>query len=231
MKIVRKIFFWTEVLEKDFGQETSNPHIIARRHITSGNKTDVEVLNKILPSKFDRVLPEELKELISIEPKTVQYCEPDTKQVNKKDVWELIGKRNKMPKYAGIYVWTNMLTGEQYVGSSVELAKRVANYKQDISKKETRSVISNMSKYGVENFTLTIYLVEKVQLEQVKDASMTLLRKLIILEQYLILTLKPSLNIVKVANTAPYTDHSDLSPDKWNAFGGNEHVSTYLSIP
>lgn len=37
---------------------------------------------------------------------------------------------NKMPKYAGIYVWTNMLTGEQYVGSSVELAKRVANYKQ-----------------------------------------------------------------------------------------------------
>lgn len=143
-----KDIFWTEVLEKDFGQETSNPHIIARRHITSGNKTDVEVLNKILPSKFDRVLPEELKELISIEPKTVQYCEPDTKQVNKKDVWELIGKRNKMPKYAGIYVWTNMLTGEQYVGSSVELAKRVANYKQDISKKETRSVISNMSKYG-----------------------------------------------------------------------------------
>jgi hypothetical protein len=91
-----KDIFWTEVLEKDFGQETSNPHIIARRHITSGNKTDVVVLNKILPSKFDRVLPEELKELISIEPKTVQYCEPDTKQVNKKDIWELIGKRNNM---------------------------------------------------------------------------------------------------------------------------------------
>jgi len=28
-----------------------------------------------------------------------------------------------------------MLTGEQYVGSSVELSKRVANYKQDSSKK------------------------------------------------------------------------------------------------
>lgn len=117
---------------------------------------------------------------------------------------------------SGIYVWTNMLTGEQYVGSSVELAKRVANYKQDIAKKKTRSVISNMSKYGLENFSLTIYLVEKVQLEEIKDASTVLLRKLIILEQYLILTLKPSLNIVKVANTAPYTDHSDLSSEKWN---------------
>ena len=123
-----------------------------------------------------------------------------------------------------------MLTGEQYVGSSVELAKRVANYKQDISKKESRSVISNMSKYGVENFTLTIYLVEKVQLEQIKDASITLLRKLIILEQYLILTLKPSLNTVKVANTAPYTDHSDLSPEKWNKMVTSMSQPIYLYL-
>ena len=77
--------FWAEVLEKDIGQNTTNPHIIARRHITSGNKTDVEVLNKILPCKFDRVLPEELEELISIKSKTVQYCDPETKEVNKKD--------------------------------------------------------------------------------------------------------------------------------------------------
>lgn len=42
-----------------------------------------------------------------------------------------------------------MLTGEQYVGSSVELAKRVANYKQDIAKNKTRPIIANMSKYGV----------------------------------------------------------------------------------
>lgn len=74
----------------------------------------------------------------------------------------------------------------------VELAKRVANYKQDI-KKETRAVISNMSKYGVENGSLTIYLVDKVNLDLIKDASTELLQ-IIILEQYLILTLKPSLN-------------------------------------
>lgn len=30
-----KDIFWTEVLEKDFGQETSNPHIIARRHMVT----------------------------------------------------------------------------------------------------------------------------------------------------------------------------------------------------
>ena len=51
-----------------------------------------------------------------------------------------------------------------------------------------------MSKYGVENCSLTIYLVNKVNLDLIKDASTELLRKIIILEQYLILTLKPSLN-------------------------------------
>lgn len=66
---------------------------------------------------MDRVLPEELEELITIEPKTVQYCDPETKKGNTKDVSELIGKRGKLPKYAGISIWTNLLTGEQYVGS------------------------------------------------------------------------------------------------------------------
>lgn len=105
----------------------------------------------------------------------------------------------------------------------MELAKRVANYKQDIAKKKTRPVISNISKFG--HFSLTIYLVELVQLEEMKDASLTLLRKLVILEQYLILTLKPSLNTVKVANTAPYTDHSELSPE------GRNKMVTSMSQP
>lgn len=142
----------------------------------------------------------------------------------------LIGKRSKLPKYTGIYIWINMLTGEQYVGSSVELAKRVANYKQDIAKNKTRPIIANMSKYGVENFSLTIYLVEQVQLEEIKDASINLLRKIIILEQYLILTLNPSLNTVKVVNTAPYTDHSDLSPEKWNKMVTSMSQPIYLYL-
>ena len=87
-----------------------------------------------------------------------------------------------------------------------------------------------MARASAENFTLTIYLVEKVQLEQVKDASMTLLRKLIILEQYLILTLKPSLNIVKVAKTSPYTDNSDLYPDKWNKMVTSMSQPIYLYL-
>lgn len=57
------------------------------RHITSGTKTDVDVLNKILPSKFDRVFPEEL---LSIQPQTVQYCDPNTKEVNKKGCFLLV---------------------------------------------------------------------------------------------------------------------------------------------
>lgn len=39
-----------------------------------------------------------------------------------------------------------------------------------------------MSKYGIENCSLTIYLVEKVELDKMKDVSTKLLRKLVILE-------------------------------------------------
>ena len=86
-----------------------------------------------------------------------------------------------------------------------------------------------MSKYGVENGSLTIYLVDKVNLDLIKDASTELLQ-IIILEQYLILTLKPSLNSVKVANTAPYTDHSDLSPEKWDKMVSTMSQPIYLYL-
>ena len=86
-----------------------------------------------------------------------------------------------------------------------------------------------MSKYGVENCSLTIYLVNKVNLDLIKDASTELLQ-IIILEQYLILTLKPSLNSVKVANTAPYTDHSDLSPEKWDKMVSTMSQPIYLYL-
>ena len=61
-------------------------------------------------------------------------------------------------------------------------------------------------------------------------ASINLLRKIIILEQYLILTLNPSLNTVKVVNTAPYTDHSDLSPEKWNKMVTSMSQPIYLYL-
>jgi hypothetical protein len=52
---------------------------------------------------------------------------------------------------------------EQYVGSSTQLAARVANYKEDIALKKLRPVIANMTKFGIENFKLTVYVVDKVQ--------------------------------------------------------------------
>ena len=63
-----------------------------------------------------------------------------------------------------------------------------------------------------------------------KDVSTKLLHKLVILEQYLILNLKPSLTIVKVTNTAPYTDHSELSSEKWNKMVTSMSQPIYLYL-
>lgn len=51
--------YWETIHEKDIGQETNNPHIIARRQLTSrvprsgGGLTDAKIINLVLPPASD----------------------------------------------------------------------------------------------------------------------------------------------------------------------------------
>ena len=106
--------FWTSVLEKDYGQDTSNTHISARRHINSDKKTDAQLFNLLLPAKFEHVSKEELNELLKIPPNTIEYCVLGTQEVNKKALVELVGKRGTGPKLESLFgqIWlpeSNML--------------------------------------------------------------------------------------------------------------------------
>jgi group I intron endonuclease len=89
---------------------------------------------------------------------------------------------------AGIYMWTNKLTGDIYVGQSVDLSKRFRKY-FSLSYIESRNelIISRaLIKYGYSNFSLAI-------LEYCNESELD------IKEQYYFDTLNPQYNIQKIS--------------------------------
>lgn len=103
--------------------------------------------------------------------------------------------RNK----AGVYVFINNITKELYVGSSINLTKRMVNYYYHInSDKNSKSVIIKaIKKYGLENFSLGIK-------EFCEQNPKTCLK----LEQIWINYYKPKYNVLKTAGSSYGYKHS-----------------------
>lgn len=55
-----------------------------------------------------------------------------------------------------IYKWTNKLNDKVYIGKSVNLAKRLREYRYEINKGNNRPIIRALRKYGFENFDFEI---------------------------------------------------------------------------
>lgn len=95
-------------------------------------------------------------------------------------------------KKIGIYRWVNNITGETYIGSSVDLYRRIRlyynyNYISDLTKNRSR-IHAGLLKYGYSNFSFEVleYCKKDVVLER---------------EQFYLDTLNPVLNILKVAGS------------------------------
>lgn len=95
---------------------------------------------------------------------------------------------------SGIYRWVNTLTGETYVGSSVNLSKRFSVYfsKKSVEEVLSRSksiILSALVKHGYSNFRLEIL--------EYCESSQTITR-----EQYYLDLLCPEYNILSIANSS-----------------------------
>jgi GIY-YIG catalytic domain-containing protein len=104
----------------------------------------------------------------------------------------------EITELAGVYILTNKLTGEQYVGSSTNLVTRIRQYfipSTLINGK--RLIIQSLNKYGIENFSLAVYKIDpnlfKTKIEPLNYARA--------LEQYYIFTQNSVLNTIKVVNS------------------------------
>jgi group I intron endonuclease len=101
---------------------------------------------------------------------------------------------------SGIYRWNNKVTNKSYVGSSLNLDRRLSIYyskKAMLAKVKTRTSIiySALLKYGYGNFTLDILEYCDVDI-------------LIEREQYYLDLLEPEYNILKAANSRIGSKHS-----------------------
>lgn len=111
-----------------------------------------------------------------------------------------IFKDNK--KKSGIYCWVNNINGNKYVGSSVNLSKRLYKY-FDINhlNKSNRVIDRALLKHGHENFTLEIleYCDKDILLER---------------EQYYLDLLNPEYCVVKLAGNTLGYKHTEESIEK-----------------
>ena len=112
---------------------------------------------------------------------------------SKKDIYK------KLRKKAGVYVFINNLNNKIYVGSSVNLTSRMANYyyyyKSD--KSPQFFIIRAMKKYGLENFSLGILEICDKNPKTCLD-----------LEQKWIDCFKPDYNVLTIAGNSSGYKHS-----------------------
>lgn len=55
-----------------------------------------------------------------------------------------------------IYKWQNRINNKVYIGKSVNVAKRVREYRHEVNRGNTRPIIAALRKYGFDNFDFSI---------------------------------------------------------------------------
>ena len=112
---------------------------------------------------------------------------------------------------SGVYIWTNKVNGKKYVGSSVNLGRRLSTYFSHIYISSNKLTISKaLLKYGYAGFRL-----EMIEYCEPKDVIQR--------EQYYIDLLKPEYNILKVAGSLLGFKHSEMTREVLrNLYTGRE---------
>jgi len=97
--------------------------------------------------------------LVSIYPWLLCAIVPIKSYSNAEDEKDKILKENK--NKSGIYMWKNNINDKQYIGSAVDLSKRLSNYysttyMEDALKISNSHIYRALLKNGYENFSITI---------------------------------------------------------------------------
>ena len=118
---------------------------------------------------------------------------------------EVIGFARQMFKRGfkgGVYFWLNTLNGKMYIGSSLNLPKRLANY-WETTPKGTSIIRSALLKYSHQSFVLVVVFLNSVNKDQV-----------LALEQNALDTFKPAYNASPLASSPLGFKHSDEAKEK-----------------
>lgn len=105
---------------------------------------------------------------------------------------------------AGVYLFTNKINGDRYVGSSINLATRLKNgYFGKLPLVGQRKIEVSIREHGLANFNLDVFLIPSEARDCVEVDKKTLINLVLSLEQMLIMELNPELNEIKIAGSSP----------------------------
>jgi hypothetical protein len=192
------------IKERDYGQNTKNPFILVNRIIKNRRPVTLPILNEVLFNSLGYTISEkEFEAFLTIKPISLPF--PITQGDSR--VIKVIGRDlNKnhpdspTNRKAGVYVFTNKTNGYQYVGSSINLAHRVRTYGHG-SKLNVKRPITNAIRKG-ENLGLKVYIINT---SSAVFATSNLVSLTLALEQYIILSMQPEYNVIKLVGRAPTT--------------------------
>lgn len=207
--------FWRKVNSRDI-LDNENPFVIVNNFLKDYPKLaedpilakeviTLELITSILCINNFHLTQEEFDFLLSIKPSIIESPIKD-----KEDLLKLAGNcsDNRSP---GVYVFKHKVNGFRYVGSSICLTKRLSNgyFK---SKLGSRKIELAIKEYGLDSFSLYLYILPQVDTIDIKNW-------ILVLEQILILYFNPEYNILKVVGSAPMIgrNHSELTKKKWKA--------------
>ncbi len=107
---------------------------------------------------------------------------------------------------AGIYQWTHKESNKIYIGSAVDLSKRLAQYFSKSYLEKNKSYINNaLNLHGLSSFNLTILEYINITNLSKDEAKKIILER----EQYYFDTLNPNLNLLKTAGSSLGRSHTD----------------------
>lgn len=162
-------------------------HELVSDYLKKGEQVTVEIINKILSYCNITVTEEQFTKLINLPKYRI-----DMKDIKKasKEIIKLVGLPSSKIQVSGVYIFTHLISGSKYVGSSSQLAIRLRSY---IKNKNINIglFIPFLRQEGINNFSLEIIPV-------INNWSF---RSELVLEQYYLLNTGFSLNRIKVINT------------------------------
>lgn len=189
---IRSKEYWKSVSEKDTGQETDNPNILAARIIKRGGPVTHKDVNAVLASQGHSVTEQELDQLKNIDFTLYSLMDIVIKQL--KAMYPSTRNKPLIPKMTAIYTLINTVTGVLYVGSTQNLGERLRHYFKAHKGENIRTILRDIRNTGINLFQMRIFLIP----EHLQE-----LRLLLALEQYYILTLNPGNNDILVAGGSP----------------------------
>lgn len=165
----------------------SNAYRLAIQYINEKRAITAVEVNKVLAFSGISISQEMLNKILS-RPR-LDFSDLNSSTIKIEKFLGTIGTVRGKVQVPGVYIWTHLVTGDMYVGSSSKLARRLIGYFNN-NHNDTGRLIPLIKKEGVSAFKLQVIpLTESYTVNQE-----------LCLEQYFLLQSKFNLNTLKVVN-------------------------------